>query len=701
MIFRKLIILLGIVLFCKTFGLAGYLNQNDSVTTIQELIVEGKPQYTNANITTYLPSSKQKKAAFDGVQLLQMLGIPQLKISLDNKSISSVDGQTVSLFINGIPATQMDIDAMQTKDVVKVEIIDNSNDPRFGGAAHVVNYVVKEYEFGGYTRIQESNTIFNDFNNQAFIYSKFKYKRLTFDLSVQSSDFSVSHNGSNSKETLNLLGENGPFSLIREQTLKNSRFISHNLPVSLRIVLNNTKYRIINTLSYSFEGVPKYNEFGDLTETSSDITLSDIYHQNITKYARNFSWNGDYYFFMPKQFSLVISPTFKYGNHSRNSKYYTDSGLSETVLNNAGSNVFQGNISLSLTKQFRNNTFELRHVQIMKYTRAKYDGNQDFLSRIREYSTLSNLSYYFKKPIFSFDVHLSLIFHKFSSNGLSEKELTPSISFNIGYSPNPRNKISMYSQYENYASPSADRTDGAIQVEPYMYVKGNPLLKYYKTFTTNINWAYFPINELSFGANVNYRGDYNRHLTVYSDYNNGSAILQTYSNNGNFNNLGTYLSAQLRLLNNSISLGVAGGYFYCNSTGDLVKSFNYGMFSASAGYIIKNFYLYAFYSLPSRSMSMADGSITKGISNYGLSANWGNENWKVSVMLQNPFNNKYLYNTTELLTPVYSKTTESLSLGMRHPLSISIAYIFDYGRRTESYDEISSGSGTDSGILGY
>ena len=85
--------------------------------------------------------------------LLQQLAIPQLTVDALAGKVTMNTGEPVAFFIDGVPATENDVADMNTRDVVRVEILDYLTDPKFRNSAHVVNYIMQNYEYGGYTKL--------------------------------------------------------------------------------------------------------------------------------------------------------------------------------------------------------------------------------------------------------------------------------------------------------------------------------------------------------------------------------------------------------------------------------------------------------------------------------------------------------------------------------------------------------------------
>lgn len=142
------LLLFGSISFCLT--LDAQVKTKDSLSIqLKEVVVEADQQNISASVSTYFPTSKQKNASQSGIDLLNRMAIPQLALGAGT-TINTVGNRPVAVFIDWLPATADDLKNMRTTDVKKVEYYDYPSDPRFLGNAHVVNFVMKRYEYGGY-----------------------------------------------------------------------------------------------------------------------------------------------------------------------------------------------------------------------------------------------------------------------------------------------------------------------------------------------------------------------------------------------------------------------------------------------------------------------------------------------------------------------------------------------------------------------
>lgn len=155
----------------------------DSIKTqeLDEVVVEARNQRLGAEVSTYIPTSKQRNASQTAADLLNRMAIPQIKISA-NDDITDLAGKSVDVFMDFLPASKEDLQGMRMQDVKKVEYYDFPSDPRFQGKAHVVNFVMQKYEYGGYIKAFGWENTSNA--GQASLYGKLQYKRMTFDIAT-------------------------------------------------------------------------------------------------------------------------------------------------------------------------------------------------------------------------------------------------------------------------------------------------------------------------------------------------------------------------------------------------------------------------------------------------------------------------------------------------------------------------------------
>lgn len=135
--------------------------QNDSIETQQlnEVVVEGQMQNVKPGISTYYPESNQKKSAQDAIDLLSQMGMAQIRVNPVSNSVLTLNGNTVSIYIDKQPASQAQLDALKPEDVKKVEYLVYPTDPRYQHKPYVVNFTMRRYEIGGYAKFTGKDNI--------------------------------------------------------------------------------------------------------------------------------------------------------------------------------------------------------------------------------------------------------------------------------------------------------------------------------------------------------------------------------------------------------------------------------------------------------------------------------------------------------------------------------------------------------------
>lgn len=140
---------------------------------LDEVTVEGKTHWHNVKGSTYLPTKKQKNAAATATDLLALMAIPEIRATLASETVTTRDGQSVSLFVNYFPADANDLTGMRVQDCARVEYLVAPTDPRFQGAEYVINFIMQEYEYGGYTKIMAVQRILDINYNKENLFSRF------------------------------------------------------------------------------------------------------------------------------------------------------------------------------------------------------------------------------------------------------------------------------------------------------------------------------------------------------------------------------------------------------------------------------------------------------------------------------------------------------------------------------------------------
>ncbi len=127
----------------------GAVEMHESATRLAEVTVEGASVLNKSDRKTYFVSETQRAGASNGLNLITRMNIPRLVFNPLQNSVTSVDNKSIEFRINDIPAQKEDILALQPRDIVRVEYIDNPGLKYGADAGYVLNYIVRRRASGG------------------------------------------------------------------------------------------------------------------------------------------------------------------------------------------------------------------------------------------------------------------------------------------------------------------------------------------------------------------------------------------------------------------------------------------------------------------------------------------------------------------------------------------------------------------------
>lgn len=666
--------------------------KNDTVAKdLQEVTVEGEMQKIDATTATYYPTAKVKKASNNAIDLLYRMAISQLRVDPRGMSVKTPAGENVSVFLNYLRATDADIRGLRTTDVLKVEYLDFPTDPRFQGARHVVNIIVRKYVYGGYTKLSEDLTTITDLTSWGSVYSKFAYKRMQYDVYLSPRYSTNSHSGTLEKSIFHL----SDGSIERDQDYKEGDKRIFEMPVSFRAIYEKPGVQIANTVGFGFFDIMKNISKGSLGY-DSDINAGEYSYQRDSPHvSRSYSWTGGYYFIFPKSLSLYVIPTFAYTCSNSRSIYTTTIPGVVPVIDNHKEGAYTGSLSANLYK-----TFNSRHSIITGVSGSisgntiDYSGtspsNNDYSSSYFHGFAIYNLNHNNK---FSGSLMLSGTAFHTKMNGRRESTYYPTVYLSASYSPSRKGSLSFNANVYSTPAAGSDLSQNVIQVNEILFRTGNPDLKSFRTFKSEINYTYFANNSFNLQTYASYWGQYNRPVISYAPFKDGSCVITSKMNSGDFNRFSAGVNLTARLFSNSLILQASPEVSHQSSSGYFDMSLTRFNWSLDAQYYFGSFNLSAYYYPRGHLIEVYNGEHNRNAEAYGIKAGWANDSWNISLQARNFFRTGYIGQWTNLVTPVYERHTDIISGGMHASLNVSVTYTIGYGKKVNRNNEIGAQGG--------
>ena len=679
---------------CNNFQLGKVVLQTSPVA-LNGIKVEAELVKAMPDKTIYLPTDRQKNAANSGVDLLQRMAINQLIINPVTKAVTTNSGQEVKLFINKHLATSEELNSLRMKDVKRVEFLDNPTDVRFKGSVYAINFIVQEYEFGGYTKLSEMNSPVDGMVNRPQLFSKLNFKKMTYDFFV-GPDQCIAHNiGRNEYETFHL--KNG--TVQRDYEFDKGDLKYFEIPVTFRALYSTDKASVDNIFGYTFHDRYQMVNSGSLRMTPSEGTDYDF--SRVSPFInRTFNWRGSYFFRLPKSWTLDVTPKFTYGHNSSYSHYTTNATRAADIQNDAKENTYNARLSLGLGKVFgskHNVTFTLDGGT--NYSDITYLGQSFYKSKLNDSFYALQLRYKVNLKKVSINVDGGAASEFISNNVNSFTDPYPFLHLSAGYSPNRKNSLNLWFQFASNTPGIEMYSPNVVQSNEYLYLTGNPHLKTSRHTTLSLSYGFNPTNSFSMVAYANYYKVYKRQMALFDYYDHSDAILRTYINSGDYSTANFGMNATARLLSNSLILQASANLNATRSTGIYDASCTPVFYYLYAQYYVGNFNFTAYYGAPTTNIKENSPERVKTRSFYYLTGGWGNGTWNVSLNLQNFFRTNYNYSKSVVESANYSKTSYAYNGNYRLGLQLSVSYTFDYGKKIKRSDEVGSQGKSSSAIL--
>lgn len=675
----------------------------DSVKTqeLDEVVVEARTQRVIDRGVAYTPTKRIKKTATDATRLLELMNIPQLNITPGTMSVKTYAGKDVAIFIDFNEATDEDLQGLRPEDVLHVEVLQYPEDPRFGGQANVINFVMRKYEWGGYTKLTVKGTTLNIDRGDGILYSKFVNKNWTFDANATGS---ITHNDNYNSYNIETfrdisVGDRHVDAVTRtSQSGANYLQQSNSQSATFRAAYETKDIEIIHSVSFNRMATPLERDLSSVNYSqdifSASSSLSRESAQTITPRLR-----GYYYFAMPKNNTLIASWKFAYGSTRRNSTYQL--GSLAPIINNNKETSYAPTMIIQYSKKFsHNNTFRTSLMTFNTIYHTNYEGSYNGLQKL-----LSSENMLFLEYMQNWQCGLSLYSRVGASyvigrlNGVNTLEQwNPRLGLQLNYKINEKHSASVEGWWGNNHPTPASSNSAIVQSNELLWLQGNPELRNTTFITASASYTYIPTNKLSFSATAEYNGFLNKTAHDYFSMSGYDGLICKEINSGDFHRYSGYLSTTLKLFDNSLSLKASGQVERMVASGIDAQSMNLIAANVQANYYFRNFSFILYYQTPNRNLAPFDyGFRYHYKSTYGILANYAIGDFKAGLQFRNWFNSNRYY--ADFDSNRYSAHGWVWSSSLARSIQLTLSYTFPYGKKVKRNNEISESESAGSAIL--
>lgn len=678
-----------------TFSVIANGNIKRDVILTDKSLTLGEVEVTASNINmkgdhvTYMPTKKQVNGANNGVMLLFNMMIPQLKVSPMENSVATSDQTSLGIFIDERQADANELARLRPKDIARVEYYDMPTGVfARSGIDRALNIVTKKYTSGGYVDVR---------TNTKVIYPQGNY-------SVQASL---------DKGNVNMLvmaGSNVAKNDNTGSTTKNDYMFDTPFTKYMYYDFNETKnlsdYGLLRATvrgkrSYFLaQAMLAWNETPDNTAIRS-VSYSDNFYPAAKSFTSSYS-NGltpslllSHQIRFNKKDMLNWNLSYSYSRNKNRSRY--EEGDFAPIINNAKDRYHSLVAALNYLHAFGNGgqlNFELAN--FLNNSNSVYSGTspsqQEMLTN--EFLLISSYTHRFGKK-FSLMLRFGIDVNTYKVNGMETvTKLYTRPGLNANYKIDGTSSLTL-TAYAGSFTPSLSLMNEAEQrVSEYEIKRGNPNLLAGKPITSVLSYSKY-WNKFSLAAYAMYNGTIDNYVNLFTI--EGSNMVNTHINGGNFHSYVVGVNGVLRLLSNSLQLRLSPTFSHNALTGTYRNKHNRFFIYSEVYYSTGAFSFSGHYTSP-QTILVSLPVYSKSKCDYGMTASWSHRGLFVQVGCSNIFNGKRDYSKNYFNYGAYNTFVKAFSRSLGAQVYLNLSYNFDFGRKVKRQD-VKVNTSSNSGIL--
>ena len=656
---------------------------------LDEVVVKGDRVVQKIDRQLVMPTQAQKKAATNGVSLLQHLQIPGLSVNAIEKSITTNYGESVQLRINGVEVTQAEVIAIRPEDVIRVEYHEQPG-LRYGGAAAMIDYIVRRRESGGNVSADLTNTIsplgFGNYN----LSGKYHRGKSSFSALMQWSRRDLEWNREN-EETFYY-----PDKVItnRETVAAPNRIKYDYLNTSLNYNYTNGEKSMLNIafrtdtkdIPYGFTDrntilhqEDKEYEVKDREQSETHIPSLDVYYQLNLK-------NDQHLYFD------VVGTYLK----SNNQRTYSMTEVGQTPIE-IFSKTEGDKYSMIGEAIYERPLWEGKFTTGMKHNQATmdnvYDGDERTKVSMNTAETSLFTEYQSKVGKLNYTLGVGALRTFYKQRNTSQEKYFFRPTLNLSYS---LGKIFLrYNASMSGYAPSLSALSNVEQdMDAYQVRRGNPNLKSVTYFTNRFSVAY---RNKWMNVDVSARYSYDDKPIMEETIYENAKFVRTYANQKGLHRLMCQTSIQLHPFKEYLSISLNPFFNRYISQGNtyLHTHSNWGF----RGSIVGMYKHWVFMADMNTSYHDLEGeTITKGETYHTIALGYNKEKWAIQMMMWNPFTDDY-HQGIENVSKLAPNKQLAFSKDFTRMVMLNVSFNLSFGKQKQMARKRIENSDTDAGIL--
>ena len=667
----------------------GEIRLKSSSALLDEVVVEGEKVIRKVDRQLIMPTEAQKKASTNGVALLQHLQLPNLSVNPLTKAISTNYGESVQLRINGVEVTQAEVVAIRPEDVIRVEVHEQPG-LRYGGAAMVVDYIVKRRDTGGNVSVDLTNGVspFGFGNYQ--LSGKYHRGKSSFTALV---DWS--------RRDLEWNRENEEIFCFPDQTITNREVVAspnrikydylttsfnYNYTNGEKSMLNIAFRNNLKEIPYSFTDrntllyqEDRVYEVKDRESTKTVIPSLDIYYQLNLK-------NDQHLYFD------VVGTYLKSDGqrtYSMTEQGHTPMDIASKTEGDKYSLIGEAIYERPLWGgKF---TSGIKHVQAT--TKNVYDN--DVLTKVSMNTAETSLfaEYQGKVKKLNYTLGVGALRTSYEQGDAKQEKYffrpTLNLSTRLG-----KVYLRYHASLSGYAPSLSEMSDVTQPMDAYQVRRGNPDLESVTFFTNQLSASY---RTKGVSAELSARYSYDDKPIMEETFYEDGLFVRTSDNQKGFHRLNLQANLQLQPFKQYLSIKL-NPYFnrYISQGNDYTHTHSNWGFRGSIIGMYKSWMLMV--DMFTSYHNLWGETINKDESIHSIVLGYNRGKWGIQAMVMNPFTDDY-HQGVENISKLAPNKQRAFSKDFTRMLMLNVSFNLDFGKQKKSLSKRIDNSDMDTGIL--
>ena len=682
----------------------GTIQMQEGATELGEVVVESQAIIWKVDRQILLPSKEQMQASSDGVSLLQNLQIPRIVISPIDNSVKTLSDESVQLRINGIEASTADVQAINPKDIIRVEYHDQPG-VRYNGAAAVVDYIVKHRDTGGSLMLAGTNGLTLPGIGNYYLAGKVHFNKSSLQTIASYAPYDIywtrtnneTYHFSTGKIENNEVGEPTRYKTYPVNASLNYNWTNGDknmLNIRLRDNIAYTPYGPSDRDSRLFQPTDSF-EIHDHDKSSSQSPSLDIYYQHNLPHKQHLYFDvvGTYInTHSDRRFEqLPLSTLSDSGLSTLSEAVYVLSRVRGDKWSLIGEAIYE--------KEWENImlTVGARHNQ--QWVKNTYLGSTEATVNMTTAETYVFAEMRHRVDKFSYVVDIGVMHTLIDqagqkqSNWIARPQLTMSYDFGKGW----------FWKYKGYVSgyqPSLSQlSDITQQIDKYQMRRGNPNLKsvMYVSNEMELSWQSKHVN-LNLWANYSYDHKPIMEETFEEIIDGSPYAIRMYDNQRGYHKLNVSPSVQVKLLDNKLMFNVTPFVKYMVSQGNNYnhEHVNYGV-RGGIFYLLKGWRFFA--DVVTAQHNLWGETLTLGELTHDIGINYNSEHFGFGIMMVNPFSPHGSRTITKDLSALAPTANTAVMQNYRQVLILNFHCNLDFGTQHGERGKRINNEDKENGIL--